>query len=238
MHLDEEQVQRLVHAELTPAAESAARDHLGGCADCRARVTVAEDEEAWVAERLRELDHPPARVVGAETIAAVATRRASVRAPNWGRWAAGILLVAAAAGGAYAAIRVIRAGDRVSPDTTVPAPPTVSRGVALPPGERLTIDFAAEQPQSVATVTLTAGTEVAVRAVDGVATFTSDPDRLSIDNARSSARYEIEIPSTAREVRIRVGGGEIFAMEGRRVVTGAPRGPDGRYVIPLVRPNR
>src|SRR5688500_7027672 len=99
MHLDEEQLQRMLHGEAAPVAGRPLREHLSACAECRERLRQAERDEAEVHALLRRVDHP-APAVSAEAVAARAGR-----APDrgWGRWAAGILLALTAAGAAYAA---------------------------------------------------------------------------------------------------------------------------------------
>ena len=69
MHLDAEQVQRLLHDELAPSTAAQARAHLDGCRECLTRVSDAEREESEVLELLRQMDHPVPRVT-AESIVA------------------------------------------------------------------------------------------------------------------------------------------------------------------------
>ena len=245
MHLDDGQIQRFVDAELTAASAVEARAHMDGCVECRARVAAAKEENVWLLERLRELDHP-APPVGVEMIA----RRVDRRAPNWGRWAASILMILGVAGIAYAApgsplrelvgqLTAWMRGDRGGP--TVPARPPEQRiasGTAMTPGDRLRIVFLAEQPGGVALVSLTDAAIVEVRALDSPAEFTLDPDRISIDNGGSTARFEIDIPSRAPRVEILIGDRRILLKDAARVVTDAPRDPDGKYRVPLSAPRR
>ncbi len=62
MHLDEEQVQRLLHGELSRPVETSAREHLAGCSDCRRRVAEAQREEEEVYALLSHVDHPGPRI--------------------------------------------------------------------------------------------------------------------------------------------------------------------------------
>ncbi|MGH7607066.1 MAG: anti-sigma factor family protein, partial [Gemmatimonadales bacterium] len=94
MHLDEEQLQRLLHGELVPSAEAAARHHFATCSLCRERTAQAEREETEVHAWLRHVDHPPPELT-AETIAA----RARGDRLRWERVAAGIALAAGLAAG-------------------------------------------------------------------------------------------------------------------------------------------
>jgi hypothetical protein len=249
MHLDEEQIQRFLHGEVSPTAAVSVREHLGACDECRRRVTEAEREERRVLDLLRHLDHPSPRVdVGA--IVAGGRRRGR----GWGRWAASILL-AFAAGAAYAAPgsplpglvgRLVtwldgppqrRAQPAQSTDTAPPArADEVGQGLAVVPGDRFTIVFSSDQPGGVAAVSMTDGAEVVVRAVGGAATFTSDADRLSIDNGGSSARFQIQIPRNAARVDIWVAGHRVFSKEPSGVVAEGRRDAEGRYLLPLSRP--
>jgi hypothetical protein len=243
MHLDEEQIQRLLHGELTPANATSAREHLAACFDCSSRLAAAEREESWVLDKLRRLDRPPPRV---EAAAVMTGRR---RHPvTWNRWAAGVVLALALAGAAYALpgsplrrlVHQIAAlmGEAPRTDTRTPREPTdtAARGIGVTPGDRFTIVFSTEQPGGVAVVSLTDRADIAVRAIGGAATFTSDVDRLSIDNVGSSARFQIEIPRRAPFVEIRVGRHRVFSKEGLRVITGARRDSDDRYLVPLAQP--
>ena len=245
MHLDDGQIQRFVDAELPAASAVEARAHIDGCGECRARVAAAEQEDAWVLERLRELDHPAPRV-HAQTVV-IGVERRTLR---WGRWAASIAMVVGVAGIAYAApgsplpelvgrlSAWLRGDDRA--ETVPPAAQTerIASGTAMSPGDRLRIVFRAEQPGGVALVSLTDAAIVEVRALDGPAEFTLDPDRISIDNAGSTARFEIDVPSSAPRVEILVGDRRILLKDAERVVTDAPRDPDGKYRVSLSAPRR
>ncbi len=97
MHLDPEQLERTLHGELRPD-DGSVREHLAECQECRLRVSEAEQDEAWIMEQLRRLDHrrpsPPIRSSSG------APRRAGWSRPQ--RLAAGLALTVAAAGAAYA----------------------------------------------------------------------------------------------------------------------------------------
>jgi hypothetical protein len=239
MHLDEEQIQRLLHGELLPASAGSAREHLRTCADCALRMSAATADETFVLDRLRLLDHPRPSL---DAASAMVGRR---RGPRWFRWAAGIVLTLGAAGAAYAipGSPVRRLVDRIAARTTTapaarPAEPrqptdSVIAGIAVSPGDRLTIVFSSEQPRAVATVSLTDGVDVVVRAVGGHAAFASHVDRLSISNQARSARFEVEIPRGAAHVDIEVAGQRVFAKQGSRVVIeGRPAAGD-RFRVPL-----
>jgi hypothetical protein len=225
MHLDDVQLQRMLHRE-PGGAEPSLGEHLSTCVDCRSRLTEAEQDEQWVLQRLRALDHA-ARPVSVEQIIA----SASARAPVWHRWAAGIVLLLMAAGVAYAA-----------PGS--PLPGVVHRLIGLlqgrdvDPGRRLTIVFAGDQPEGVAIVSLSDGSEIVLRAAGGTTAFTSDIDRVTIDHSGQPATTEILIPRHAPRVEIRARGRRIFLKADSSIVTSARPDPEGRYRLPLASESR
>jgi hypothetical protein len=247
MHLDEEQLQRLLHGE-TPPMESVVRDHLARCEECRFRLTEAEREERWVLERLRGVDHalPP---VAIEAIIDRGRRRWQERwrDAGWARLAAGMLLALAAVGVAYAAPRspvrgVLQrivewvAGSK-APVRAAPSAETggSQAGIAVAPGDRFTVAFLVDQSGGTATVSLTNGADVVVRARGGTTTFTSEVDHLSIEHRGAPGQFEILIPRSAPWVEIRVGGRRSLVTEASQVKTEYPRDAEGRYVLPLSR---
>jgi Putative zinc-finger len=245
MHLDDERVQRWIHGELSPEPGTAVREHLAQCAECRSLVSAAKVEEARIFDLLGTADHP-APVVSVRTILAGAggdTRR-------WGRWAAAVLLGLVGAGAAYAApgsplpALVHRVVEWVGHAPTHPvvaheAPVSpvpeagAAAGIALAPGNRFAILFVRDQADGVATVSFTDSGEVVVRAQRGMAKFTSDVSRLSIDNTGDSARFDILVPRGSPWVEIHVRGRRIFLSQGSRVVTATAPDADGRYSLPL-----
>jgi hypothetical protein len=239
MHLDEEQLQRLLHGELSAGPRRDADDHLAACGECRERLAVAQRDEGEIFTLLRQVDHP-IPVVHAEALAARARGSGLV----WGRWAAGILLFLGAAGAAYAvpgspvrewvrsAAAWIAREDRVSPaPRQAEAPTAPAAGIAARPGQSYVIVFQSLDPRGQASVSLTDDAEVTVRAPSGAARFTSAADRLLIDNQGSGATFEIGIPRTAPRVEIRVAGKRIFLKQGERVVAPHSAGVEGRYVM-------
>lgn len=248
MHLDEEQVQRLLHGELLSGAEASAREHLAGCVDCRRRVTEAEQEEDEVYALLGTVDDPPPHV----SAGAIAAR---ARAPDftWVRRVAAVLLAVGVATAAYAVPgsplpRWVGAfvgwvgGRQASPPSArgpMQAPEPRVAGIAVSPGQRLVILFTSPQAEGRARVSLTDGTEVVVRAPPGAAAFTSGVDQLVIDDQATSPTFEIQIPRAAPWIEIRVGGDRIFLKEGPRVTaraSGDSTGAAGFYSLPLAPP--
>jgi len=242
MHLDETQIQRLLHGELARAGELAAHEHLERCDACRERVSAAEREEAEVFALLGAVDHRvPA--IGAQAIAVRARARGNRRLP----WAAGIVVTLGIAGVAYAApgsplprlVSALTAWVQPKPELSArPAPPpsapaSTVAGVAVVPGDRLLIVFTSSQVEGAAHVRLTDSAEVVVRAPSGAATFSSDTNRLVIDNRDGVGSFEIRIPRASPRVEILVDGAPRFLVE-RGVVASDPAvAVDTPYAISL-----
>ncbi len=255
MHLDDERIERLLHSELPVAADAPARMHMRDCGACRERVAVAEREEAAVLRLLQELDHEPPLVAAGDVMARARSATISASAPRgarsqWRRRAAGLLVALGIAGAAYALpgspvpgwvdAVVERIGSLTRPSIPIapevtPGPavaPPASGGIAVAPGPNLSIEFVQTQSAGAIEVLLTAGDDVLVRTAQGAATFTSEVDRLVVDNTGSGASFEIQIPRAAPRVEIRVAGRQVFLKEGARVLTEAAD-LRGSYLLPL-----
>ncbi len=240
MHLDEEQVQRLLDRELSMQEEIRVREHLAGCSECRRRVADAEREGEQVRALLGVVDDPPPSV-DVETIAA----RAQGRDLTWVRRAAIILLALGVGGAVYAApgspvkawvdALAGRIGSHAKPPGSVPVPSQGSdqrvAGIAVNPGQRFVLLFTSSQSEGRARVSLAEGADVVVRAPLGAVTFTSGVDELLIRNEGSSASYEVQIPRAAAWVEIRVDGELRFTKAGSRIITGGRVDPSGTYIV-------
>ena len=176
-------------------------------------------EEAELFALLGALDHPVPQVDARAVIARAGQQR---RSPAYLRWAAAIALGLGLAGAAYALPgSPLRAWVRALVHGAAPAPtqPPDSgfAGIAVAPGQGLSVVFAARQATGTADVRLTDSAEVVVRALTGAATFTSGADRLVIDNAGSDATFEIQIPRAAPRVEILVEGSSILLKAGDQI---------------------
>ncbi len=241
-HLDEERVERFVHGELEPSHDALEREHLASCTSCRGRVADAQRDDAEVNALLQLLDHPLPKV-SAQTIVA----QARPRDVAWGRWAAGVLLVATIGGAAYAApgsplrrlvaqtAALLRGRDDVRPATPAQARTAdpAGAGIAVEAGRALLIQFTSHQQAGEARITLTDSDVVTVRAPNGAATFTSDVDRLIVDNSGSLSSFEIQIPRTAPRVEVRVGTVQRYLKDGARIVARTPADAQGAVRLPL-----
>ena len=248
MHLDEEQVQRLLDGELEPQAEATVREHLAGCAECRERVARSQLEDQEVQALLRHLDHPLPRL-DAQRIA----WKARARDTRWVQLAAGIALALGFGAASYAipgspvpawveaAVKWVGVRSGRSHSKPVPsrapeplpawAPDSTVAGIAVAPGRDLAISFTSTRGQ--ARVSLGDGAEVVVRAPAGAAVFASHVDRLVIDNAASTTTFDIEIPRAAPRIEILVNNERVFLKEGSRITTREPVESGGSYLLPL-----
>jgi len=241
MHLNEDQIQRFLHGELDPRSREALSLHAAECNACAKRLAEAEEEESEIFGLLGHLDHPAPRVDASSVSGGGAMG-------TWARRAAVFVAVAALAGAAYAlpgsplptwlkkAAELI-AGERESPSgggysIDAPAGPVTS-GIAVPAPERFAIVFLAEQSEGTVVVTLTDAPSIVVRALGGAVTFTTDVDRLTIDNRNSVANYEIEVPRAAEFVEILVDLRRIVVKDKDQFAEGLERDSGGRAVLPL-----
>ena len=242
MHLDPEQVERLLAGELGTQTERALRRHLAECEACRELVARADREATEVRGLLRQVDHPVPHIDAKRLIVRTEPHRT-----GWRRWAAGIVLVLASAGVLYAtpgsplprwlAAAIEWLGPRVeppdpAPPQPAPEPPSLA-GIAVDPGRNLVIAFTAAQPSAQVRIQLTDGDEIVVRAPSGAATFTSHAARLEIDNRAEAATFEIQVPRGAPRVEIQVEGSRIFLKEAQRITTDDTTAQIAPYVLRL-----
>src|SRR4030095_2706667 len=106
----------------------------------------------------------------------------------------------------------------------VQAPQPAPAGVAVTPGRSLLLQFTNSQAEGQARLTLTHGADVGGRAPAGAANFPSNVDRLLIDNQKTAATFEIQIPRGAARVEIRVGSRPVFLKVGEGVYAGGCHG--------------
>ena len=243
MHLDDEKIHRLMHGELNDDARRASLAHMQQCATCADAFESARHDEAEIFGLFEHLDHDAPAVDAARFRGPVRGQAAA-----WGRRAAGIVVVAALAGAAYAIpgsplpdiikrLAGQTSGEQpITPaavDVSTPDAPVTS-GIAVFAGENFTIQFADAQSAGTMTVSLTDDRLVRVRVVGGTAAFTTDAGRLDIANSQSNADYEIEIPRSAPSVEIRVGPALLFYKDGEEVITDSRADAHGVYEIPVM----
>lgn len=246
MHVDDEQMQRRLHAELDATTLRAVDEHLAACTLCRERASAAGRGEDRVMQLLEALDGEQSRVEARQLIA-----RARTRDHAWIRRAASFLLAVGIAGTAYAAPgsplprwvasfieRVAEEPPVVSP-VAVPEPiraqDSAASGIAMRPDGALVVLFAATQASGRARVSLVNASEVTARSFGTSVPFRADIGRIVVENGGSSADFEILIPRDAPRVEIRVGSARVYLKDGDRITSNAFPDSAGVRVIPLRR---
>jgi len=192
-------------------------------------------------ERLLEcLDHRPP-LITADDIAARA-RETGARIQL--RWAAGFILMAVLAGTAVAmpgspvrgwiATVTARLRGNAAPKAVDFAPaPQEMAGIAIVPGTNFAIEFTRLQENGRVRVTFNDGDQVQVSAPSGAASFSSDPERLVIDNEGSSADFAIELPRASPRIVIRVAGARVLLKQGDRVTLTRGTAEATSWILPL-----
>lgn len=231
MHLDEETMQRLLHDELPAEDERTARHHVERCASCRERLASAGAQERTVTALLTALDHPLPR----HDAAIIAQRAARA---HWFRRAAGLVLALGAAGAVYAAAAepIGAALDRLlgrnePAGTTRGAGATDAGGFGVVAGDSLTIVFR-EVGAGELRVALDGESVVEVRASGSGASFTSDPDRLTVTSSGAPLDFRVAVPRDARRIVILHGADTLLVKDGPRIRTAADS-VMGEYVLTL-----
>jgi len=197
---------------------------------------MSVDEE----ELFQFLDHPPPAVTADEI--AAQSREAGNRIRL--RWAAGFVLAAVLAGTAVAMpgspvrgwISSVTARLRANPAPKAvdfAPPPEELAGIAIVPGTALVIEFTSLQQAGQARVIFSEGDQVQVTAPSGAARFSSDPERLVIDNQNSSADFEIALPRATPRIVIRVAGVRVLLKQGDRVTLSRGTAESGFWILPL-----
>lgn len=239
MHLDTEQLERVLHRELDPAQDGLLRSHLRECSYCARRLEEAAEEERQIFAELRRLDHR-APEVSVEAI----TKRGSPGHVGLRRIAAGVLLVLVGSGALYAVPgsplpgvlhEVLARKAPVEPARAGTSQPYAS-GLAVAPGDDLDLVFASWQERGYATVRLVDARELTVRALGEPVTFDVGPGRLTVANRGASADYEISIPRSAPSVRVHVGGTLVMRKDGELIYPSSAVNATGMLRLPLMRP--
>ena len=199
---------------------------------------------------LATLDHPVPPVLATE-IAALADTRARVRTGRRRtalRWAAAVLLTVGLAGVAVAApgspvlrwLTALVAPLRGRADRPAAAPAAQgdghtqeTAGIAVSPGDRFSVLFAADPVGGVVLVSFGEREEVVVQARPGAARFATEPERLRIEARSAVDTFAIEIPRTAARVEIRAGGARLLMAERGRIVPALASDSLGRYRVSL-----
>ena len=236
MHLDTEQIERLLHRELDPAQEAALRSHLRACPDCERRLQQAAREEEEIFAALGHLDHPAPSV----TVDAL-MGRAPIRRGHWQRIAAGIVLVLAASGALYAApgsplpdlFGDVRQWLGAPAAEEARAVAEYATGLSVAPGATLDVVFAAPQAIGVVTVRVVDDPEITVRAIGEPVSFDLGVERVTVANRGARANYEILLPRDAPSIRVLIGDSVRLHRESGRIDSPVKPDATGAYRLPM-----
>ena len=232
MHLDEGALQALLDGELDAAAVVAVRQHLDACGDCRTRFEELRQDEELLRRVLPALDQPRNAISAGQLISRARAERRLHRL----RWAAVIAFLVIGAGALYAVpgSPLRRWIDQLAGRRAAVEAPA---GVALPPGARFHITFAAT-PASAGRVTirLTDDSIIDARSLNAPARFVAEIDGLRIEPLGPGTEFAIGIPRAAPWVDVVAGGRRILLKDAARIVTDAAPDSLGRYVLTLPHP--
>jgi hypothetical protein len=229
MHPDDAALMALTDRELPPGLSAEHDAHLATCADCRNRLADIQALTDETAGALQLLDVAPPSISFSTLVARSRPHRSASRVR---RWAAAAVFALALSGLALAAPRsalrdwlrsVLDASSRPPAERLrtahIPAPEqfrdTVAdhSGVTVNPGASLRIDFARWQASGEIAIRLSESPQVSVRTAAGAAAFSTSTGLLGIDNASSTANYEMSVPRHASRIEIRVAGSRVFLRE-------------------------
>ncbi len=234
-HFDDGSIELLLSGEPSEPEVRRLLDHMAGCEACSRRFEAAKQEEQEIGALLSLVDHPVPKV-GVEEVIRRATRlgrRTYIAA------AAGIVLfvLAAAASatpgsplrswlvGLLGEAREAPAQDGQGPSTGAPG------GISVIPAGEFELVFEAVQEVGVLRISLTDENELAIRSIGGGPGYSIAPEHVRVENAGSTADYEITIPRSAEHVRIRVADAVVLVKRGASIVTAAVQDAAGRYVM-------
>jgi hypothetical protein len=186
------------------------------------------------------------RIDGRALFSTVAVRRP----PRFSALAAGIALACAAAAAAAAVpnspvrlwleslIGTARSGEQqaaVSP----PAEPERQKakgagGISIVPVHKLEITFLGNQESGEIRVAFRDDERVSVQSTEAGPAYAIQKDRIVVNNAGSTASYEIGLPRALSTARISIASDIVFRSEAGTVSSEARPDREGRYIIPLM----
>lgn len=231
-HLDDESIELLLSGELSESEAHAIRDHLAQCRACVRRVEAARQEDQEIGALLSVLDHPVPQVRAEDVM-----RRARRRWLRPRTAAAGIVLLVVAGAASAMPGSLVRTWlaelfEGLQETGAQQSPPVgVSGGISVIPTGQFELVFEVGQRSGVIRVSLTHEAELAVRAIGEGPGYSVAPERVQVENAGSAADYEILVPRSAENVRIRVGDTVVFTKQGASITTAARPDGRGRYIL-------
>jgi hypothetical protein len=245
MHPDDYELHSWIDGELEANAKAIVDVHVATCESCRTRTAEMHTAERRLYASLAVLDVPAPTV----SFASVAARASQTRVP-WRRIAAAVIVTLSLSGVAIASVRgplalwvaaaarlfsTERAPARRSPPTpSAPVSPAGIAGVAMRPGRSISVSFAHNQAGGDLRIVLVDDSVLQLTAPTGAATFTSSSGALLVNNAGSSASFDVRIPRGAARVEIRIADRVVYLKVGSHVSPGASTDGAGVTILPLV----
>lgn len=237
MHLTEETIQRLVDGELPDGVAGAAAHHLESCPGCAASLQRARDEMAGIVLGVALLDHPVPVVDPRRIVERVdASRISRIRLAASVALFLGAATVAAALPGSpvRAWLGLIPKSGPVSPVAPTPLPEgPPAAGIAVAPGQNLTIVLEVPPGGVTAAIELVEGGDVAVSTAVTGTTFTSAVDTLRIGRLVAGTVVRIAVPRGAPRVVLWTGSAAPWSKEGGRVNSPAEADSLGVYRLTI-----
>ena len=237
MHLDAEQIERLLSGELSEQRLRAQRDHLARCDACAEAYEEAARRDTEIAALLRRIDHTPPRIDPA-----VLQRRARRRVMRSRLAAAGIVIflaVGAASAMPGSPIRswISSMTGRGDEGTALPGgvqatdSARIPSGVSVPATDGFELVFETMQEAGLVTVILADEPEVSIRSDDAGVGYAIEPWGVRVMNGGSVASYQVVVPSEVQDFSIRVESTTVFRKRGRSIETSVKPDSAGRYII-------
>ncbi len=115
----------------------------------------------------------------------------------------------------------------------VPVTPPPPEGVAFRAGSEVVVSLRAAQPEGALHVSLVPGTMVRLTQRGGPAAYALTASGVVVENAGSTASFDLELPITVARAEVRVAGQLVFRKLGTTIVPDGPRDRDGGYTISL-----
>jgi hypothetical protein len=223
-HLTETELAALIYAAgQNRDIERTAYAHLAICAECTQLLGEMREADGATRKALASIDVPTPPASAATIIRLAQGHARSFKLAHGWRVAASVaaLVVVAAAAAAIPAspvhrflVRTFGAGDRIARPATTPSPAPVAvapPGVSFVPGpdSPLEIVFTGSGMGGSVNIRIVDGDRVSLSNQDGSATYSVSSTRISINESRPGV-FQLEIPRSLREVRVRAGDSVLF----------------------------
>lgn len=237
MHLEAEQIERLIGGELPEHERRALDDHAERCATCASVVEAARREEVEIGRLLSSLDHPVPRV---DPVGLARRARRRTLSPRLAAAAIALLVFTGAAAAVPGSpLRswlsdVLSGGDAGPPDAEPAAqserPPA---GISVVPTPRFEVAFESAQESGLIRIRIDEQAEVVVRSDGEGVGYSVEPQGVRVLNVGSRANHEIVLPRDAEGIIIRVGDEVVYEMREGRIVVPSSGAVTGSYIVDL-----